>query len=84
MTPEEYAAGKGAIRYLAYEVGDAQVNGAFAVVDVKVIARVTLPRRPNEPLVKTAKVEDGWVKLDGVWYRREDQTDPSGAATGKP
>lgn len=79
MTPEEYGAGKGAIQYLAYEVGDARISGAFAVVDVKVIAKVTIPRRPAEPLVRTAKVEDGWIKVDGVWYRRADQPEPSGA-----
>jgi len=84
MTPEEYGAGKGAIQYLGYEVGDARINGAFAVIDVKVIAKVTIARRPAEPLVRTAKVEDGWVKVDGIWYRRADQPEPSGAGPGKP
>jgi hypothetical protein len=84
MTPEEYGAGKGAIHYLGYEVGDAKIDGAFASVDVKVIARIMLPRRPTEPLVRTGTVEDGWVKVAGLWYRRVDQPEPPPPASGRP
>ena len=84
MTAEEYGAGKGAIHYLGYEVGAAKIDGTFASVGVKVIARITLPRRPTEPLVRTGTVEDGWVKVAGVWYRRVDQPEPPPPASGRP
>jgi hypothetical protein len=84
MTPEEYGAGKGAIAYLGYEVGAAKIDGTFASVAVKVIARITLPKRPTEPLVRTGTVEDGWVKVAGVWYRRVDQPEPPAPPSGRP
>ena len=84
MTPEEYGAGKGAIQYLGYEVGEANIDGTFASVDVKVIAKITMPRQPTQPLVRSTTVKDGWVKVDGVWYRRADQPEPSPQAPGKP
>jgi hypothetical protein len=73
ITPEEYAAGKGAIQYLGYEVGDAKIEGSFATVQVKVIARISLPRSQAKPVLRTATVPDAWVKVEGVWYRRSDQ-----------
>jgi hypothetical protein len=83
ITPEEYARGKGAIQYLGYEVGDASIDGSFATVQVKVIARVALPNSPAKPVVRTATVGDAWVKVDGVWYRRADQPEGGGQG-GRP
>lgn len=73
ITSEEYAAGRGAIQYLGYDVGDADIKGSFASVQVKVIARITLPGSQAKPVVKTQTVPDAWVKVEGVWYRRADQ-----------
>jgi hypothetical protein len=79
ITPEEYARGKGAIQYLGYEVGDAKIDGSFATVQVKVIARVSLPRSQAKPVIRSATVGDAWIKVEGVWYRRTDQPqDPGG------
>ncbi len=73
ITAEEYAAGRGAIQYLGYDVGDADIKGSFASVQVKVIARITLPGSQSKPVVKTQTVPDAWIKVEGVWYRRADQ-----------
>jgi hypothetical protein len=76
-TVEEYAAGRGAIQYLSYDVGDADIKGSFASVQVKVIARITLPGSKAKPVVKTQTVPDAWIKVEGVWYRRADQESPA-------
>jgi hypothetical protein len=73
ITADEYAAGRGAIQYLGYDVGDADIKGSFASVQVKVIARITLPESKSKPVVKTQTVPDAWIKVEGVWYRRADQ-----------
>jgi hypothetical protein len=78
ITAEEYAQGKGAIHYLGYEVGDASIDGNFAKIDVKVIARITVPNSRAKPVVRTQTVPDAWIKVEGVWYRRADQP------TGRP
>lgn len=94
MAPEEYAAGRGAVLYLAYQVEDAEVNGIFGVVKVRVMvqpaAQVWGGRRV--PIGATV-VNDEWVRAGGVWYRRLEQreggqatqqgSDPGGAASGR-
>jgi hypothetical protein len=82
VTPEEYGAGRGAIQYLGYDVGDTDIKGSFASVQVKVIARVTLPGSQAKPVVRTATVPDGWIKVEGVWYRRADQPEGSPGTPG--
>jgi len=82
VTCEEYAGGKGAIQYLGYDVGDADIKGSFASVQVKVIARITLPGSRAQPVVKTAIVPDAWIKVEGVWYRRADQGEGPPAMSG--
>jgi hypothetical protein len=84
MSPEQYGAGKGAIHYLGYEVGDAKIDGHFATVEVKVIARITVASQPTQPLVRTATVNDGWVKIEGVWYRRADQPEGTPQDSARP
>jgi len=82
VTCEEYARGKGAIEYLGYDVGDADIKGSFARVQVKVVARITLPGSRANPVVKTATVPDAWIKVESVWYRRVDQGEGSPAMSG--
>jgi hypothetical protein len=83
-TPEEYGAGKGAIQYLGYEVGDASINGSFASVQVKVIGRITLPNSRAQPVTRTSSVPDAWIKVEGIWYRRADQPESPGGPPGAP
>jgi hypothetical protein len=81
--PDEYAKGKGAVRYLGYEVGDAKIDGFFATVQVKVLGEVAVPgRATSKPYTKVATLSDAWIRVDGVWYRRADQ--PSEPAPQAP
>jgi hypothetical protein len=82
ITPEEYGAGRGAIQYLGYDVGEADIKGSFASVQVKVIARITLPKSKAKPVLKTATVPDAWIKVEGIWYRRADQPEGPPAVSG--
>jgi len=58
------------VQYLSYAVGDIRIEGRSATVQVDVTARITLPRAQAKPIVKTTRVLDEWVKVDGVWLRR--------------
>jgi hypothetical protein len=80
MTPQEYTANRGAIRFLAYQVENATVDGYFAVVKVRVMFQPILPsgRRVG---VQTSLAEDFWVRIGGVWYRRLDQEALQGQAS---
>lgn len=77
MTPQEYGAGRGSVRYIAYQVEDATVKGYFATVKVRVLFQPVLPsaRRVG---VKAAVLEDRWVRVGGVWYRRLDEEGEGG------
>jgi hypothetical protein len=76
LTPEEYVSGRGALKYLAYQVEDAQVNGAFGTVKVRVLANVNLPTPTARPMPPQATVVfDRWVRIGGVWYRALDEVD---------
>ena len=73
MTAAEYAAGRGAVKYLAYQVEDANANGYFANVKVRLLVQPILPgaRRPVNP--GAVMVEDNWVRIRGVWYHALEQ-----------
>jgi hypothetical protein len=72
LTPQEYSANRSAVRYLAYQVENATVDGYFAVVKVRLMFQPILPsgRRVG---VQTSLAEDYWVRIGGTWYRRLDQ-----------
>jgi hypothetical protein len=74
VTAQEYGVVPEGGRYLAYQVEDATVKGLFATVRVRMLVQVILPksetRRPTP--IQAALVEDGWVRIGGVWYRRLD------------
>ena len=74
LTAQEYASDSGGGRYLAYQVEGATVDGLFATVKVKVLVQQILPpssvRRSIPP--QATVVNDGWVRIGGVWYRRLD------------
>lgn len=74
VSADEYASGRGALRYLGYEVGEATIDGAFATVKVRVIAQLPPIGGPAQrPMLHAGLVEDRWIKVDGVWYRSQDQ-----------
>jgi hypothetical protein len=74
LTAQEYGADMGGGRYLAYQVEGATVNGLFATVKVKVLVQQVLPpssmKRSIPP--QATVVDDGWIRVGGVWYRRLD------------
>jgi len=82
LTPEEYAHGRGGVKYLAYQVEDATVNGQFAVVKVKLLIqpKFTTQRRIGPQAVT---VQDRWVRIAGIWYRSLEQDGEPGLQTGQ-
>jgi hypothetical protein len=74
FTPQEYGEGRGAVKYLAYQVEGATVTGLFASVKVRLLIQpvVASPSGSRIP-AQAAVVDDGWVRIGGVWYRRLDE-----------
>ena len=74
ITPQEYGANPVGGRYLAYQVEDATVKGFFGTVKVRMLVQQILP--PSEVQRSVAPqatvVDDGWIRIGGVWYRRLD------------
>jgi len=88
LTAEEYASDlKGGGRYLAYEVEGATVKGYFATVKVRLLVQQVLPpsalgRVRASP--QATVVEDGWIRIRGVWYRRADDGGRVPVPAGQP
>lgn len=84
VSAEAYRAGRDGVRYLAYQVEEASVEGAFATVKVRVLGRpVLLVRGQRQPIPPRAVlVEDPWIRIGGVWYRRLEEG--PGAPPGGP
>jgi hypothetical protein len=79
MTAVEYAAPRGAVKYLAYQVEDATVNGYFATVKVRALVHTTLPTAARRPIPPGALlVADHWIRIRGTWYRNLDQDEATG------
>ncbi len=71
VSAEEYRTGRGNLRYLAYQVEEATVDGAFATVKVRVLAQpILLAARGQRIPPQAALVDDPWIRIGGVWYRR--------------
>lgn len=75
LTPQEYAAGRGSVVYVAYQVEDATVNGYFATVKVRILVQPIIPSGRRVP-VQAAVVDDKWIRVGGAWYRRLDDESP--------
>jgi len=74
MTPQEYAGDRGSVRYLAHQIEGATANGFFGIVKVRVLFRPIPPPSATSRSVpaQASVVDDGWVRIGGVWYRRVD------------
>ena len=72
---QAYAGGRGSIQYIAYQVEEADIQGPFAEVKVKVLAQPISPRLRDRRVasVRAVTVSDKWVRVKGVWYRRMDR-----------
>ena len=73
MTAAEYGSDLTGGRYLAYQVEGATVKGYFATVKVRLLVQQILPlssvgRTRISP--QATLVDDGWIRIGGVWYRR--------------
>jgi hypothetical protein len=86
LTAREYGAEPGGGRYLAYQVEGATVNGIFATVKVRVLVQLILPPSAaiRTPPRQVTIVDDGWIRIGGVWYRRLDQADNEAAQAKEP
>jgi hypothetical protein len=86
LTPQEYGAQPGGGRYVAYQVEGATVNGLFATVKVRVLVQLILPpsSTPRTLPRQVTIVEDSWIRIGGVWYRRLDQEAPEAAQARQP
>jgi hypothetical protein len=84
MTPAEYAIDRNAVKYLAYQVEDATVNGYFGTVSVRLLLQPMLPKPGGAPLAPAAVVlPDKWVKIRGTWYHILDQEEAGAAGGGR-
>ena len=74
MTPLEYVPGPGALKYLAYQVEDATVDGYFADVSVRILVQPILPTARKAKIGPSGVVvKDRWVRIGGTWYRSLEQ-----------
>lgn len=74
LTPGEYVAGPGAMKYLAYQVEDATVSGHFADVNVRLLVQPILPTAHRSKVGPSSTVvTDRWVRIGGTWYRSLEQ-----------
>src|SRR5262249_32578867 len=72
LTPQQYGEVPTGGKVLAYQVLDATTNGYFATVKVKLLVQQMLssPGQVRTLAAQTTIVEDGWIRIGGVWYRR--------------
>ena len=74
LTPLEYVPGPGALKYLAYQVENATVDGYFADVSVRILVQPILPAARKAKIGPSGTVvKDRWVRIGGTWYRSLEQ-----------
>lgn len=84
LTVAEYGGVPRAVKYLAYQVEEARVNGYFATVKVRLIVQPVLPTASQRPVPPSAVViDDKWVRIRGTWYRALEQEDRGGAVAAQ-
>ena len=87
MTAAEYGSDLTGGRWLAYQVEGATVNGAFATVKVRVLSQQMLPPSASGRVLarpQAGVVDDGWIRIGGVWYRRLDPAAQMASPAGQP
>ena len=68
LTAAEYAPGGGPVKYLAYQVEGATLDGYFATVDVRLLVQIVLPTARRQRIdPSSGLVHDRWVRIGGVW-----------------
>jgi hypothetical protein len=84
LAPQDYGVDTRGGRYLAYQVEDATVNGFFATVKVRVLVQQILPPSAMKRVIppQVAVLDDGWIRVRGVWYRRLDAGAVQASQTG--
>jgi hypothetical protein len=76
LAPAEYGGVPRAVKYLAYQVEEANVIGYFATVKIRLIVQPVLPIASQKAVAPSAVViEDKWVRIQGTWYRALEQED---------
>jgi len=85
VTAQEYGEGRGAVKYLAYQVEGATVTGLFATVKVRVLIQPVVPSPSGSRIPAQATVvDDAWVRISGVWYRRLDEGESARSPARQP
>jgi hypothetical protein len=87
MTAAEYGSDLTGGRWLAYRVEGATISGYFATVKVRVLVQQNLPpsaagRSRLSP--QATVVDDGWIRIGGVWFRRLDSGEGMSPQPGQP
>ena len=75
MTAQQYAPVPTGGRYLAYQVEDVTINGHFATVKMRVLVQQIVPATSGRSKLmppQAVHLDDGWIQVGGVWYRRLD------------
>ena len=75
MTAQQYAPVPTGGRYLAYQVEDVTINGHFATVKLRLLVQQIIPATSGRGKVlppQAVHLDDGWIRVGGVWYRRLD------------
>ena len=84
VSAAEYGGAPRAVKYLAYQVEEANVRGYFAKVKVRLIVQPVLPTAPHRRVAPSAVlIEDSWVRVRGTWYRVLEQEDGRNQATAQ-
>ena len=74
LTVQEYAEERqgGSIKYLGYSVGDATIDGYFAIVKVRVLFQAVIPMMTS--IAPSAVVmDDRWIQVGGAWFHQLDK-----------
>ena len=69
VSADEYGRGR-SVEYLAVQVEDAERNGNFGRVAVRLLVRLTAPPPLRvAPRTESTLLQDHWVAIGGQWYR---------------
>jgi len=84
LIAKHFVAGRGMIHYLAYEIHDVKIQGETAEVTCTVetkIDRKYVPGLRGSPYMEHVN-RDRWVRIDGTWYRKYEDSREGDTAPG--